>query len=239
MTEGQQFDTDVLFLKTFTCPVCKRVIKNPQIKKNATRAVKREDDLSATYTKLNPSHYGVVICTHCGYAAFSQDFENLGERAKRGVIEHISANWKPRVYSSQYSLNEVIEIHSIALFNYEVQKRKASDIGRLAQRLAWFYREAGDTERSERFERECLELYKRAYIEENLDVNPDLRTTIYYLIGYYSLKFKDYNEAVKMFREAIISNRSGRAMHIERLAEDKLAQAKQAYREENGEHQDK
>lgn len=231
------FDTAVFYLKSFKCPVCASAFKRTQIKKNATRAVKREEDLSASYSTVNPTHYGVVLCEHCGYAALVNDFESLNEHAKKAVREAISSKWKSRSYSQELGLKEVIELHLIALLNYEVQKRKPSDLGKIAQRLAWFYRELGDEGRSLKFEQQCLNLYKKAYIEENLDLNTDFRTTVYYLIGYYSYKNKDYSEAAKMLREAIVSNRYGKNKFVERLAEDRLEDVKKAYRTAKGEEE--
>lgn len=240
MAKETEFDSTVFYLKSFNCPVCGASFKRTQLKKNATRALKREEDLSATYSGVNPSHYGVVLCENCGYAAMVSDFDNLGEQAKKAVKEKISEKWQPRSYPYELGLKEIIELHMIALFNYEVQKRKPSDLAKIAQRLSWFYRDLGDEEKSLKFEKDCLNLFKKAYIEENLDLNTDFRTTVYYLIGYYSYKNEDYREAAKMLREAIISNRYGRNMFVERLAQDRLEDVKKAYKaikDETGEEE--
>lgn len=226
----EDFDSTVFYLKSFKCPVCGQSFKRTQLKKNATRAIKRGEDLSATYTGVNPSHYGVVLCESCGYAAMVSDFDSPSEMAKKAVREKISSKWQPRSYPYELELKDIIELHMIALLNYEVQKRKPSDLGKLAQRLSWYYRELGDEARSLKFEKECLNQFKKAYLEENLDLNTDFRTTVYYLIGYYSYKYEDYREAAKMLREAIVSNRHGRNMFVERLAQDRLEEVKKAYR---------
>lgn len=235
MSKETEFDTSVFYLKSFKCPVCGAEFKRTQLKKNATRALKREEDLRASYSGVNPSHYGVILCESCGYAAMVSDFDALGEPAKKAVREQISSRWKERSYPYELELKDIIELHMIALLNYEIQKRKPSDLAKIAQRLSWFYRELGDEARSQKFEQQCLNLFKKAYIEENLDLNTDFRTTVYYLIGYYSYKNEDYREAAKMLREAIISNRHGRNMFVERLAQDRLEEVKSAYREAKNE----
>ncbi len=222
MSSNLSYDKEKLFEKTFDCPVCKSKFKSLQPKQGSIKVLERDTDLSATYADFNPTYYGVVLCEECGFAAFSSSFADLPFLELKEIENNVTSAWKKRDFPKVRTVDNAIAIHKIAYVNYITRKNKPSDAAKCALRISWFLREKGNNDESEKFQGEALKQYKKAYVEENLDLDPDYRTTVYYLIGELSRRQDDYNEAVKWYREAIISNRNGKNLKIERLAEDQM-----------------
>lgn len=189
---------ECLFDKEFVCPVCGLKFKTKKVKSNFIKVIKRETDLRADYEFDNPTYYGINVCPDCGYARFETDFNDINVAGIQIVKDKISSKWKKKSYSEERTVKEAIEVHKLALLNYNITGFKLSTIAKTCLRLSWFYRELGSDLES-KFIKHTIESYEQAYVKENLDENPKEELTILYLLGELNRKNGEYKKAMDWF----------------------------------------
>ena len=189
---------ECLYDKEIVCPVCAIKFKTKKVKSNCIKIVKRETDFRADYERDNPTYYGVYVCPNCGHARFESDFNDINEASKQLIKKTISAKWGKKDFTDVRSVKDAIEVHRLALLNYNITHYKLSTIAKTCLRLSWFYRETG-SELEEKFIKHTVETYELAYVKENLDDNPKEELTILYLLGELNRRLGNYKKAIDWF----------------------------------------
>ena len=78
--EAQKIEEkDLIFDKTFTCPVCGEDFPAKIMKTGKARLLSTDQDLRAKYEGIDAVKYDVILCPHCGYAALNRYFNSLNK----------------------------------------------------------------------------------------------------------------------------------------------------------------
>lgn len=137
----EEIELDVLFDKTYTCPVCNSPIMSKTVRTGKVKLIGSDVDLRPKYEQLDTLKYDVVCCHECGYAALSRFFDNLMMSQIKLIRENISANYKPvKQPAGIYDYDYAIEMHKLALLNAVVKKGKASEKAYICLKMAWLCR---------------------------------------------------------------------------------------------------
>ena len=201
---GEEFDPDLFFVDTATCPVSGTEFQFLRVRTRAVRPRDRESDFHVRYQGINPTWYGVVICPGCAFAAYLDDFNSLEEHT-RGVL------WDDRdarVALAGGPLNGVREegdavtALELAIRCYEL--RGASDSRRavLQQRRAWLERERGSGATERIWLTRARESFQRAF-EADSRLSEEAAARIAYLVGDLSSRLGDLPGAAQWLETAV------------------------------------
>ena len=139
--EPQLKEEDVLFDKTFTCPVCDSEFHTKVVRTGRIKLVSQDTDLRPKYSMVDSLKYDAVVCPKCGYAALSRFFKFMLPAQAKMIKENISANFKGLSNSgSFYTYDDAIARHQLALANTVVKKAKDSEKAYTCLKLAWLCR---------------------------------------------------------------------------------------------------
>lgn len=187
-----------LYDKPLVCPVCDHNFTTKKVKAKSIKVTKRFTNFKAEYEKDNPTFYGVDVCPNCGHARFESDFSDVNEAAKKHIKDSISSKWKMKDFCEDRTIEEVIEVHKLALLNYNVTQYKLSAVAKVCLRLSWLYEDL-DEGMAEKFAKHARETYEKAYSSENLDDNPKEELTILYLLGELNRREGQFKKAMDWF----------------------------------------
>ena len=87
-------EADLIFEKTFTCPVCDKEFKSKLVRTGKVKLVGSDSDLRPRYQHVDSLKYDAVVCPICGYAALSRFFNFMTSAQARLIRENISANFR-------------------------------------------------------------------------------------------------------------------------------------------------
>lgn len=158
---------DMLYDKTYKCPVCQNELKARTLKVGKAKLVSSDLDLRATYQGIDPLKYDAIVCKICGYAALSRYFsDDLTDTQLNKIQTVVSANYKPSSfeYPEILTYDDAIENHKMALLNAVVKKGKTSEKAYICLKLAWLLR--GKAENYEKTKEDYDEVLKTCKQEE-------------------------------------------------------------------------
>ena len=69
MAIPEKKETDYLFEKTYTCPVCNTEFKALKVKASMPKLLRTDPDMRPVYQSIDITKYECVACEKCGYAA--------------------------------------------------------------------------------------------------------------------------------------------------------------------------
>lgn len=129
--EAQKIEEkDLIFDKTFTCPVCGEDFPAKIMKTGKARLLSTDQDLRAKYEGIDAVKYDVILCPHCGYAALNRYFNSLNKVYIKLIKENISSKVQLHTYDDDiYSYEEAIERYKLCLANAVVKRAHASEKG--------------------------------------------------------------------------------------------------------------
>lgn len=145
---------NILYNSRLTCPVCEKEILFRTLKSGKIRLLKTDLDLRPTYDLINPIFYEIAVCNNCGFAGLKKTLETISDRKIGLIKKNISSKFVKRTYPDIYDHDIAIERYKLAILNAMVIGSKESEKGYLCLKLAWIYRD---------------------YLEENLDIEEDIR----------------------------------------------------------------
>lgn len=156
-------EEDLIFEKTFKCPVCDSEFKCKTVRTGKAKLVSQDMDLRPKYQGIDPLKYDAVLCPKCGYSSLNRYFNFVMSAQAKWIKEQISASFKFEGDDSEkiYSYDDAIMRHKMALLNTVVKKGKLSERAYTCLKLAWLYR-------GKREELEASADYSKAEAEELL-----------------------------------------------------------------------
>lgn len=221
-------ESDFLFDKTYTCPVCDREFKVRTIKAGKAKLLGTDTDLRPKYEKIDPLKYDVIACPHCGYAAISRYFKSITSPQAKLIKENISKNFKSFAQKEEYSYDDAIERYQLALANSVVKRARASEKAYICLKMAWLMRgkmEACDPgaldydemmSQMQKDERELLENAMEGFISarqtENFPMCGMDDMTVDYLIAVTATKFERYDIASRLISGILVSQNANNRM---------------------------
>lgn len=242
-------EKDLIYDRTFTCPVCDSSFTAKIMKSNKARLVGTDQDLRAKYEGIDAVKYDVVMCPVCAYAAIIRFFPSVTSSQAKLIREKISQNVTLTKYKEEvYSYEQAMERYKLALVNAVVKHAKAGEKAYICLKTAWLLRgyresllEKGGTEletirQLEKQEEEFLENAYRGFSDarqsEMLPICGMNGITVDYLVAVLAIRFKDYDIAIKLLSVVITS--SGTNARIKDRARDMKEQIQKELKQRNG-----
>ena len=134
-------ESDFLFEKKLTCPVCDKEFKTKTVKTGKPRLIGSDSDLRPKYAGIDSIKYDAIICPNCGYGALSRFFGYMTSVQAKLIKETVSSQFSKLPDSGDtYTYDEAINRHKLALFNSVVKRSKVSERAYTCLKLAWLYR---------------------------------------------------------------------------------------------------
>ncbi|PHV72096.1 hypothetical protein CS063_01045 [Sporanaerobium hydrogeniformans] len=173
---------DVLYDKSYVCPVCNRKFTSKTIKLGKNQVVSVDLDLYPHYSLVNPLLYDILFCEFCGYAATSKNFDTLLPKQKEWIRNQICSNYKSHTFSEFVTTEEAIYKHKMALLACLTKKGKVGEQAYIALHIAWLYRDLEDTENEIAFLERAYDGFSTALSTERFPIlGLDEITTMYML----------------------------------------------------------
>ncbi len=139
-------EEDILFDKTYSCPVCDSEFKSKSVKTGKVKLQSLDSDLRPRYQQADPLKYDAIMCTNCGYASLTRFFKYVTYTQADWIKKSISANYKSVTdTSSVYSYDDAIARHKMALVSSIVKKAKTSERAYTCLKTAWVLRGKAET----------------------------------------------------------------------------------------------
>lgn len=196
---------DLLYDKTYNCPVCGNIFKEKTVKIGKARLVSKDTDLMPKYEKINPLFYDVVVCPRCGYSALIKYFDKLKNDQVQLIKSKISPKFKARIYPDIFDLDIAIERYKLALLNAVVKNAKSSEKAYICLKTAWMYRLKENKDDELKFLQQAFIGFKEAYEKESFPICGMDRFTLMYLLGELSRRLGDNHEALFWFSKVIVT----------------------------------
>ncbi len=137
----QVTEAELLFDKTYTCPVCDKEFKSKTVRTGKIKLISADTDLRPKYQLVDSLKYDAIVCPHCGYAALSRYFNYMTSTQARFIKEQISKSFKGLSQNGDfYTYDEAISRHKLALLSTIVKKSKQSEKAYTCLKLAWLCR---------------------------------------------------------------------------------------------------
>lgn len=134
-------EEDLLFEKSYTCPVCDNEFKSKMVRTGKVRLAGADTDLRPKYMGVDALKYDAVLCPKCGYAALNRYFNFIMARQAANIKEQISKTFSYEEKDDKvYSYDDAIMRHKLALLNTVVKNGKNSERAYTCLKLAWLYR---------------------------------------------------------------------------------------------------
>ena len=215
-------EKDLIYDKTFECPVCGESFSAKIMKSGKARLLKTDQDLRPQYDGIDAAKYDVELCPHCGYAALSRYFTTVGSAQAKLIKEHISQRVQLHPHTGDtYTYEEAVERYKLALANAVVKRAKASEKAYICLKSAWLLRGYAESlekeEEPDRKKLSDLRTQEAEYLEnayngfteamqtEDFPMCGMDEITVEYLIGVLAARFKKYDVASKMVANILTS----------------------------------
>lgn len=222
VTVPKKQEIDVLFDKTFKCPVCDNEFSAKMIRAGKNKLVKQELDLRVIYDMADAVKYEPVVCTKCGFAALNRFFKPIPLAQASLVKEKISSNFKgiPPV-EGEYSYDDAILRYKLALASTVVKCGKTSEKAYVCLKMGWAFRGKAENlpenepnreevlKQIKSGELECLqnayEGFTAAYSQEDFPMCGMDETTVTYLSAALALEIGKLDEAGRLSSMVVTS----------------------------------
>lgn len=167
---AQPEETDYIYDKSFTCPVCDSQFTSRVMKTGKAKLVSMDLDLRPRYVGIDATKYDVELCPHCKYAALTRYFTALTAGQIHLIKEQISTKVKLQSHSEDYyTYEEAMERYKIALVCAMVKKAKNSEKAYICLKSAWLLRGYAEELENKRQllpqQREELAAQEREYLQ--------------------------------------------------------------------------
>ena len=134
-------EEDLVFDKSYTCPVCDNEFKSKMVRTGKVRLVGADSDLRPRYQGVDSLKYDAILCPKCGYAALNRYFNFVMASQAKCIKEKISSSFKPQKEEGKiYTYDDAIAKHKMALLNTVVKNGKNSERAYTCLKLAWLCR---------------------------------------------------------------------------------------------------
>ena len=227
-TVKTETESDYVYGKEFTCPVCDTVFKYPVVKTAKSRLCKQDKDLRPVHKEIDIIKYDVIHCNVCGYASLSRYHGPMAKPHKEMIKKSISINYKPmKELGNTISYEEAFDRYKLALINAVCRQSKDSEKALICLKTAWLLRgmqenpdsitdtENFGPEKATAMEKEYLKEALNGFVKARETEQPPIAgmndVTLDYLLGVLCINEEQYENAVKLLHGIISSQTAGSA----------------------------
>ena len=144
--QPQVTEADLIFDKTYKCPVCDGEFKSKTVKTGKVKLISADTDLRPKYQLVDSLKYDVVACPVCGYAALNRFFQYMTTAQAKLIKTNISSSYKVTAQEGDIlTYDEAITKHKLALINTIVKRGKLSERAYTCLKTAWLIRGKRET----------------------------------------------------------------------------------------------
>lgn len=218
-------EEDLLFDKSFTCPVCDEEFHSKMIRTGKVKLLSADTDLRPKYQLVDSLKYDALVCPKCGYAALNRFFKFMLPAQAKMIKENISKNFSGLTPTGNtYTYDDAIARHQLALANAVVKKAKPSEKAYTCLKMAWLFRGKAetlpkDTPNYDEFIKELktneTELLSNAYdgfmvafSKESFPMCGMDETTVTYLIADLARRIGKFDEASRWISRVLTSRQA-------------------------------
>lgn len=215
-------EEDIIFDKTFTCPVCDGNFKAKMVKSGKVKLVSLDTDLRPKYQFVDPLKYDAILCPLCGYTALNRFFKYVTSAQASLIKKNITTSFKGIKESGDiFTYDDAIARHKLALVNAIVKKSKTSERAYTCLKTAWVLRGKAETlpegtpdydkavESLKKEEREFIvnayNGFMEAYNKETFPMCGMDESTIMLMLADLARKTAKYDEAGRWISRVLIS----------------------------------
>lgn len=215
-------EPDIIFDKSFTCPVCDQEFKSKTVRTGKVKLLSADTDLRPKYQLVDSLKYDAVVCPNCGYAALNRFFNYMTSMQAKLIKTQISDNFKGITEpEDMYTYEDAITRHKLSLVSTIVKRAKNSEKAYTCLKLAWIYRgkaeslteDLADYEKQKKgLETEELECLKNAYegfitafSKESFPMCGMDENTVTYLTADLARRIGRYEEASRWISRVLTS----------------------------------
>lgn len=215
-------ESDFIFDKSYTCPVCDKELKAKTIKTGKIKLISADTDLRPKYQNVDSLKYDAIVCPNCGYAALNRFFNYVTNAQAKLIKEQISSSFKGIDTGSDIlTYDEAIAQHKLALVNTIVKKSKLSERAYTCLKTAWLIRGKseslpGDTPDYnnviKQLEKEELEFisnayegFQEAFSKEMFPMCGMDENTMTYLVADLARRLGKYDESSRWISKVLIA----------------------------------
>ncbi len=237
-------EEDMLFDKTFKCPVCDSDFKSKVVRTGKARMIGADPDLRPRYEDFDPIKYDSIVCSHCGYAALTRFFSHISTAQIKFIRTNISPFFKGIDDNlSTYSYEEAVTRYELALANAVIKKGRASEIAYTCLKIAWLKRGAAenlsDDIKDKEAEIQKLKNEEKQYIVKAYEGFSNAMTkevfpicgmdewTYVYLVAELGYECEDYTKSMKLLSDLVVSKNAtpklkDKARELRKLMQNKV-----------------
>lgn len=210
-------EKDLVFDKSFTCPVCDNKFTAKIMKTGKTRLLGKDLDLKPRYEGIDSVKYDVQVCPQCKYAALTGYFPSIMSSRAKLIRENVSSKVNMTIRNGEtYSYEDALERYKLALVCTQVKHAKDSEMAYVCLRYAWLlrgYKESlEDKDKAAKVEAQEMEYVGRAlegFINarerENLPICGMDQYTLDYLIATLAYEQEKDDIAAKMVAGILVA----------------------------------
>ncbi len=233
-------EEDLLFDKSYTCPVCDKEFKSKMVRTGKAKLVSADTDLRPKYHEIDPLKYDAVLCPNCGYASLNRYFNFVMGSQAKVIKEQISKTFEYKSEEDKiYSYDEAIMRHKMALLNTVVKKGKTSERAYTCLKLAWLFRgKREEMMRGEYKQEEVDELLKEeveflenahegfvaAFSKEGFPMCGMDQHTVVYLVAELARRTGKIDEAKRWVSKVLVARDANKRIKDKALALKELLQ---------------
>ena len=136
-------EEDMLFDKSFTCPMCEKVFKSKMVRAGKVRTLESDSDLRPRHENIDTLKYDIIACPFCGYAGYGKNFMYLTSSQRKAIKDNICSSFKPKKTENElpyYTYDEALERYKLALVNAIVKHGKTSEKAYICLKTGWLFR---------------------------------------------------------------------------------------------------
>lgn len=215
-------EEDIIFDKTYTCPVCDQEFKTKTVKSGKVKLLALDTDLRPIYQDMDPLKYDAIVCPSCGFAALNRFFKFVSSAQISLIKKNITASFRGiKDEGSIFSYDDAIVRHKLALVNAIVKKSKTSERAYTCLKTAWVIRGKSEklTKGSPGYDKQLVELGKEeldflakaymgfdeAFIKEDFPMCGMDEPTITLLMAELARRIGKFDEASRWISKVLIS----------------------------------
>ncbi len=215
-------EEDIIFDKTFTCPVCDREFKTKQVKSGKVKLLSLDPDLRPVYQFMDPLKYDAIVCPLCGFSALNRFFKYVTGAQAQLIKKNISANFKGMKDTGPiFTYDDALARHKLALVNAVVKKSKTSERAYTCLKTAWVLRGKAESlpkdtpdykKQIEDMDKEELDFISKAYVgfdeafsNESFPLCGMDESTMTLLMAELARRIGKYDEASRWISRVLIS----------------------------------
>lgn len=198
------FNTNVLYDKSYTCPVCNNSFKSKAIKNGKNQLVSISIDSRGTYKLIDPILYMPVMCPTCQYTAINKVFE---ERIRPKQLQDIKAAQSSAIQKQSFytivTHYDVIKKYKLALIYASIKRSSYVELGYISLIISWLYSDLNQKELETEFLQKAKDYLMLSYEQDNFPTFGFDVYSVIYLLCAINYKLENTSESKRLIMELI------------------------------------